>query len=385
MSLEIRPLGDACNLACTYCYQNPQRQTSEASGVYNLRAITAAIDEQKVPFSLFGGEALLTPIGDLETLWKHGFERFRSNMVQTNGTLITAEHVELFAKYNVTVGISMDGPGVCNSLRRAGDAGATEAATAVIQSNIDRLCRRGLKVYVIITLHRENASPERLPLLLDWVRHLDTLGVRGVRLHVLESENATIRQQYGLSQDESLAAFLAFADLGPQLSRVQMDVFKDIERMLLADDREATCIWRGCDPYTTAAVTGIEGDGSKTNCGRTYKDGIAFVKAEAPGYERYIALYHTPQEFGGCQGCRYFVCCKGQCPGTAIDGDWRNRSADCDLWKALMTRVESRLMADGRQPITASRQLPVFEEQLLAAWQRRTNPTLSAIKAGLEM
>ena len=31
MSIELRPLGVACNLACHYCYQNPQRD-AETSG-----------------------------------------------------------------------------------------------------------------------------------------------------------------------------------------------------------------------------------------------------------------------------------------------------------------------------------------------------------------
>ncbi len=40
--------------------------------------------------------------------------------------------------------------------------------------------------------------------------------------------------------------------------------------------------------------------------------------------------------------------CKGQCPGTAIDRDWRNRSEHCAVWKALfadLSRSGSRLVA----------------------------------------
>ena len=91
----------------------------------------------------------------------------------------------------------------------------------------------------------------------------------------------------------------------------------------------------GLNTDTTRAVQGIEGTGRLSNCGRTNKDGVDFVKAATPGYERYIALYQTPQDQGGCSGCRFFIFCKGQCPGTAMNGDWRNKTEHCDLW---MTR-----------------------------------------------
>ena len=105
-----------------------------------------------------------------------------------------------------------------------------------------------------------------------------------------------------------------------------------------------------CDPFTTRAVQGVEGHGQRSNCGRTNKDGIDFVKADREGFERYLALYHAPQEAGGCQDCRFFLMCKGQCPGGAINGDWRNRSSKCDLWMALFERFEAELIAEGRTP-----------------------------------
>jgi uncharacterized protein len=46
----------------------------------------------------------------LEKLWKWGFDKYKSNGIQTNGSLINDQHIELFKKYNVHVGISIDGP-----------------------------------------------------------------------------------------------------------------------------------------------------------------------------------------------------------------------------------------------------------------------------------
>ena len=125
-----------------------------------------------------------------------------------------------------------------------------------------------------------------------------------------------------------------------------------MRRMLLGQDSNAACVWTACDPYTTQAVRGVEGHGQRSNCGRTNKDGIDFVKGNKPGYERYLALYATPQEVGGCQDCRFFLMCKGQCPGTAIDGDWRNRTEHCEVWKAVYGLLETELVAEGKNPLS---------------------------------
>jgi len=54
-------------------------------------------------------------------------------------------------------------------------------------------------------------------------------------------------------------------------------------------------------------------------------------------------LAETPQEFGGCQGCKYWTACYGGCPSGAINNDWRNRTYLCPLWKALFQYFENVL------------------------------------------
>ena len=68
--------------------------------------------------------SLLLPLKDLEAIWAWGLERYGSNRVQTNGTLIQDEHVALFHKYGVRVGISLDGPGELNDVRWHGEGRA---------------------------------------------------------------------------------------------------------------------------------------------------------------------------------------------------------------------------------------------------------------------
>src|SRR5207237_59918 len=123
------------------------------------------------------------------------------------------EHIHLFRKYSVHVGISVDGPGELNDLRWHGNLATTRESTTKTQASIERLCREGMPPSLIITLHRGNAVTEKLPALLEWVRDLNRLGVRNMGLHVLESESAMIREKYALSMEENIQALVAFLHL----------------------------------------------------------------------------------------------------------------------------------------------------------------------------
>src|SRR5215475_14211272 len=105
MSVELRPLGVLCNIQCHYCYQDPQRDAGNVSKHYDVAKMKEAIATEGGPFTLFGGEPLLLPLPDLEEIWDWGHRRYGRNQLQTNGTLITDEHVRLFRQYAVQVGI----------------------------------------------------------------------------------------------------------------------------------------------------------------------------------------------------------------------------------------------------------------------------------------
>lgn len=379
MSTEVRPFGVTCNIQCQYCYQNPQRDAGNMLRAYDLDRMKAGIEVEGGPFTLFGGEPLLMPKPDLEALWSWGFERFGSNSLQTNGTLIDDDHISLFHRYNVYVGISIDGPGPLNDVRWAGSSERTRELTAKTERAIERLCEAGISPGVIVTLSRCNAAAGRLPLLHTWLRWLEAIGVTTVRAHVLEVETGAVQRTYALSPLENLTVMRSLAALERQLTTLHLDVFTDMRNLLRGQDRAATCVWTGCDPYTTAAVRGVEGSGQRSNCGRTNKLGIDFVKADNHGFERYLALYQTPQEYGGCRDCRFFLMCKGQCPGTALDGDWRNRSEHCDLWKGLFRDLEETMLDHGEQPLSASPLRSRVEAAFVRAWREGQNTTIQDV------
>jgi len=377
MSIELRPLGVACNLACHYCYQNPQRDAGNQRMNYDLEKMKKEAARIGGPFTLFGGEPLLMRFEDLENLFAWGLETTGSNAIQTNGVLIEDRHIELFRRYKVSVGISIDGPGELNNARWHYTPEKTRESTALVEAVIARLCSELEPPGLIITLHKGNATAEKLPIMADWVRRLHAIGIRTVRLHLLEVDHDSVRESLALSARENIQALLFFADVQESLDGMDFDLFGEMEGLLSGDDKKAGCTWRGCDPYTTEAVQGVEGNGQSSNCGRVNKEGIGFIKANIPGYERYLALYRTPQSDNGCAGCRFFLMCKGQCPGTAIDGDWRNRTEHCEEWKYLFGVIERRMIKQGKIPLTIQPLRFELERRQVEAWKRGENPSLN--------
>ena len=182
-----------------------------------------------------------------------------------------------------------------------------------------------------------------------------------------------------MSDEENAHALLSFATLQEELKNIRFDILNEMERSLLGRDQHTSCVWLSCDPYTTEAVRGIEGNGQSSNCGRTNKDGVDFIKAEKRGFERYLSLYHTGQEDGGCRGCRFFLMCRGQCPGTSVGGDWRNRSEMCGVWKRVFIHLERKLILQNHVPLSIHPVRHRLERHLLDHWTRGSNSTIHAL------
>ena len=373
MTVEVHPKGVACNLQCTYCYQHPMRDAGHTHGAeWNLDGVRETLSALRdkghtgTPV-LFGGEALLTPMPQLEEFLAWSVDQYGSSSIQSNASLCTDAHFALFERYDTNVGVSMDGPGPLNDARWAGSLAKTRAATAASQRNLEHLIQSGRTTGIIVTLSRANGLPEHFPAMMQWFRDLDDLGLASSRLHVMESDSAWVRENYALTPEQCTDAMIFFSDHEVDLPKLRFDVFGESRQMLMADNSQASCVWVGCDPMNTSAVMGVGADGAAHNCGRTNTAGVEWEEAAGPhGWERQYALYNTPQESGGCQDCRFWLMCRGQCPGTATSGDWRNRSEFCLTWKGMFAHIEGQLIAEGKVPLSIAPDRVGVEQRVMS-------------------
>jgi uncharacterized protein len=145
----------ACNLNCTYCYESGSKNRSMHEDV-----LFRCMDEfmsvsDDCTIILHGGEPLCANRDLIRAFLDYG-EKNRSRgkrinyHLQTNGMLYDRGWIELFRKYNVSVGVSIDGPkelhdkyrrthngkgsheAVCNNLNRAEKAGIEKGCLCVI-------------------------------------------------------------------------------------------------------------------------------------------------------------------------------------------------------------------------------------------------------------
>jgi uncharacterized protein len=387
MTIEVNIVGRRCGaehggLSCVYCYLPMPARVKKEKVTPDLPNIKASLLKEGGHFNLFGGEPLLADIKDIEDLWQFGLEKFGRNAIQTSGRPITPEIYELFIKYKVSVGFSIDGPGHLNNPRWAGSLEETEKATAhSIRWLEHTLLDKKISCGLIVTLHRKNATGEALPKLLDWLTRLDKLGLQSASLHLLEHDGPV--KHLAPSHEENLAALKAIQERSRTFKHLKFSIFEDVKNLLLASDGNVKCIWTACDPWNTNAVRGIQPDGTRSICHRVHRDGREWYPTRPGPRARQLGLAQTPQEKGGCKDCRFLIMCKGQCPGTAIDDDWRNRSRDCPTWFGLFEYVEEGLLRAGLRPLSQSPGLKKLEMIMINAWAQGRDMSVSEAVATL--
>ena len=372
-----------CNLRCTYCYQAGVRArlAGEADPAWDIEAVKRAVErgmgratleevkeQRRERPVLFGGEPLLAPRDQLRAWWAWCLERWGGSALQTNGALLTDAVVEDLVRYRVSVSVSWDGPEELSFGRWAGTPEATLVQEGRTRDGVLRCVLAGITPSVSFVLNRYNAGPARLPRLLRWLGELDDLGVRAATFHLLERDGDA--RHVRLTEDETVEAVKSLYRLELGLRRLRFRTFTEALTLLRARDgrRPVGCVWTGCDPDTTTAVHGVEVDGTRSKCARVLKDGRPVPPAPRPSYARQLRLWSTPQEEGGCAGCRFFVVCKGYCPGTGEGGDVWARTEHCGVWKRVLAWLEGAMVKEGEAPVTTLPELPEVEGQMVRSW-----------------
>ena len=120
--MEINPVlkvaNKGCNLDCRYCFYNKQTRGKKIMPLEVLEMVIKEVCEHNQGDIIFiwnGGEPLLAGVEFYQQAFQLQ-ERYKKptqkiiNSIQTNGTLINAEWGNIFKRYSVIVGVSLDGP-----------------------------------------------------------------------------------------------------------------------------------------------------------------------------------------------------------------------------------------------------------------------------------
>lgn len=167
-SLLIKPSSADCNLRCEYCFYLDHASLYPETSIHRmsedtLEEMIRSYMETNQPMYSFGwqgGEPTLMGVDFfkkvVEYQQKYGNGRQVSNGLQTNGTLITDEMAELFAKNKFLLGVSLDGPEHIHDHYRVNVGnGGTHAK---VMQGIDRLKKHGVEFNILTLVSQSNVG-----------------------------------------------------------------------------------------------------------------------------------------------------------------------------------------------------------------------------------
>jgi len=367
-----------CEARCVYCYENALRDAPDqtAERPLKLDAVLAQMEKEwrmsggGSPPYLHGGEALTAGHKVVETVMKKAYELAGCTNIQTYGYLIDDKYIEIFKKYKATVGISIDGPWPLNKARVVPGMN-TRAVTELVHKNILRLRAEGISVSIICMLHKANATKEHLPKLKEWILWLRDIGVTSGRLNLMHTDYHRYGKSLELSEEEAEYAWRElFRWCKVENDGLNWQPFEDAVSSVLGLE-QGTCVFGPCLYFHADAEPVVLSDGTTATCLKTGKHGHVYPRLEqwdgdARGFGgiRYEVLPLIPQEYGGCQGCKFWRNCMGGCPSEGIGGDWRNKTRFCRAYYGLFDEAEKylrRLMPNIRFVSDAERDGATFQ------------------------
>ena len=173
-SLLILQMTSFCNLDCNYCYlpnrSDKTRMSPEVLGVALGKLSGETVFAPEVLVNWHAGEPLTVGASYFEQMIGV-FDQFPvgarfTHSVQTNATLIDEHYVDVFQKYNVAVGVSIDGPEDLNDKRRVGRNG--KGSFRDTMNGVQYLRNAGMPFSTISVISSESIS--RIEEILHFLR-----------------------------------------------------------------------------------------------------------------------------------------------------------------------------------------------------------------------
>lgn len=332
-----KPVGDACNMKCGYCYY------SDKSSVYNesgsrlmtestldlfIRRYIEAQSGEEIVFTWHGGEATIRPLDfyrkAVELQKKYGGGRTILNCLQTNGTLLNEEWCEFLHDNGWLVGISIDGPADFHDEYRLMKGG--EPSHSKVMQAIKMLKKYRVEWNAMSVVNDYNVEfPE------EFYRFFRNIGCRYLQFTpIVERRRKGCRDVSSVDEEGDMTPESVTPEQwGEFLCRIfDMWVREDVGRIFIQIFDATLANWAGEMPgiCTLAPTCGhaavMEYDGSVYSCDHfvfpPYRLGNVADQSliEMMMSGRQIAfgeakLKSLPRQ---CKECRWEFACHGECP-----------------------------------------------------------------------
>ncbi|MGL5723609.1 radical SAM protein [Cetobacterium sp.] len=176
ITLMLKIVGNSCNLKCEYCYEN---RNISYNNIFSLNEIKTKLEQFKNYKNIFlifhGGEPLLTPKNLFKEIMEYITKEFLGKLniqIQTNGTLIDEEWIEIFKNYKkiLSISISLDPAGE-KDLRKIKDR-------ENIFLNLERLQKELSNIGIISVAHQYNKDD-----FINFIEYLQLINIKSLTIN----------------------------------------------------------------------------------------------------------------------------------------------------------------------------------------------------------
>ena len=363
----------ACNLRCAYCSLGSKEHPHRLSEADTLRALRlfaercTAEGEQNATVIFHGGEPMLLPPDQYERCIRavtaeYPEIRFRFCM-QTNGTLMTPEYLQLFQNYEIHIGVSLDGDSFVHDGQRTDAAGHGTYQT--ILRNIHALQENGIPTaaLMIVTKRALDAS-------LDFLREFDAMRLPLKINPLLSLGEAVSRPDLSLQQGD-YGRYLArvFEYVAENRLELHISPIEELLHAILYGETPCGCQY---DPCCSRRFLCVDPQGVLYPCGRfadEYRNPIGTltsgITAEGETILERLRRRRATELPDKCRTCEILQYCNAGCSSDRMgtDGE-RQPCASCEDYLFFIPYLKGRGLELVRQSL-------LHEKERLQSYVRR--------------
>ncbi len=353
VSVLVKPVSGSCDMRCRYCFYADEMERRKVAdrGVMAPEVAETLIRrvfdlaDGPVSFVFQGGEPTLAGAGFyrrfFETVRKRNVRDLTVSLsIQTNGYGLEEAFFELFRKWNVLVGVSLDG------VRETHDAARTDRSGNGtydrVRQTLTRLLKEGIDCNVLTVLTDETAA--RIGEIWASYRELNVPSVQFIK-HV-----PPFGGEGGLLSPEGLEAFLLTGfDLYDEAIRLGRYLsVREFDNYVLMASGAAP---ESCDMAGRCSVQPVvEADGDVYPCdfyaldewklGNVLETDL-FTMLNGAAAHAFVSgsLRADPS----CRGCRWYRLCRGGCARYRDGQGERTPYRYCGAYRAFFEQRSKRI------------------------------------------
>lgn len=369
LSTLIVKVTHRCNLDCLYCYENITKKGEDMSEATFRQLVDIVLENSskpKVTFLFHGGEPTLLPNSWYENGILYAKEKAEKCgktvdfSMQSNLLGINDAKIELFKKYNINLGISLDGPAMLLSTMRGGED--------KVFSNFKKLQAQGVRAGVLMTINESNY--EHFATICHWL--VQEAEVNSFKANVVTPVGRGFEME-SLAAEKIFAAqysILEYMIATQGKTLTESNLTMEITRFFTDDEREAKrlrgtlCHEKKCG--AGQAVLGVTPDGHLLPCGRFtwdnadyYLGSLSDVKPKKKYYQKAfqekVEQFHklVPQSWYDCDSCEAKKTCGFGCQAFIVRSK-EQANVDC-----LPTKMRYNFYKENKERLR-----PVYEQIL---------------------